>query len=306
MRMARRRMARRERGGMTVVRTLLSDRALRDVVGDDLVALVRDHAFPVVSVSRVSSLSSRSWDRAAFRLTLADGSSRKGRRFESTMAAERVSALASYLPSGPFPRTIAARGVAHLEDWIDGTVLAGGRISDGHRRRAGAIARAIHSVDLPASFLAPAPGAGSRDALAARVGRLAHNGALSPDDGARALELAETYTPTSSHVGLVHGDICPENIVIDTAGDLRVIDNDSLAVRPREFDLARIWYRWAMTIDERRVFEDGYGPGDVLDSYRAYFPHWAVTMLVTAADFRCRHGLPDVATPIERLLALMR
>ena len=106
-------------------------------------------------------------------------------------------------------------------------------------------------------------------------------------------------------MGVVHGDICPENMVIDGHDNLRVIDNDSIAQRAREFDLARLWYRWPMTIDQREAFDDGYGLSDVLACYREHFLHWAIVVLVGAADFRSRYELSDASVPLRRLREIL-
>jgi thiamine kinase-like enzyme len=102
-------------------------------------------------------------------------------------------------------------------------------------------------------------------------------------------------------MGLVHGDVCPENLVVDASGRLRVIDTDSLAVRAKEYDLARTWYRWPMTREERGTFEDGYPEPAVLASYHEHFSHWALSILIRAASFRLRHALPDAEMPARRL-----
>ena len=99
----------------------------------------------------------------------------------------------------------------------------------------------------------------------------------------------------------MHNDLCPENIVIDIGGSLRVVDNDSVKVQPKELDLARTRYRWPMTDAERQTFEDGYRLSDTLDSYRQHFAYWTVVVLIGAAEFRLRHQLPDLEAPLRRL-----
>ncbi len=280
---------------------------LRDSMGADLEALVREQTPAVVSVSRISSLWSPSWDRAAFRLRLASGASCKGRRFESQEAADRVAGLSRHLPEGPFPRVLARRGVAQIAEWVDGTVLSAAEITNDLLSRAGEILGSMHAVDLPREGCGEAGAlhAGALDALAARVAVLCRAGALSPAEGERTLRLAAEHAPAGVRVGLVHGDLCPENIVLQDGGTLRVIDTDSIALRAREHDLARVWYRWPMTADERAAFEERYPEKDVLASYRQHFLHWAIVVLVGAAQFRLRHSLPGVSAPLQRLRAVL-
>ena len=284
------------------------DSRLRETVGGDLYGLLcRSGLPPVVSVSRISTLTSPRWNRAAFRIELSDGSSCKGRRFESNEAAERVTCLARYLPSKSFPRIIAHQGLAELSEWIDGDVLSSCPITHRMLRQAGEIARAIHDVALPQSIPVALRLKGERwrDLLAAKAETLQCAGLLSSSERARALELADTHAPASVRSGLVHGDLCPENLVVDAAGNLQVIDHDSIALRTREYDLARVWYRWPMALDERRAFDDGYGDRDVLASYQKESPCWAVVVLIGAAEFRFRNQLPDVETPLRRLREIL-
>lgn len=283
-----------------------SGREIRERLGEDLEALVREHKPPVLSVSRISTLWSPTWDRAAFRLKLANGASCKGRRFESSEAADRVAALGRHLPDGSFARVLAQRGVAQISEWVEGVILSTCPINHDLLYRAGRIIGRMHAVDLPSEIPGGvAPHAGEPDVLAARAELLCRAGELTSAEGQSALDLAAAHAPASVPVGLVHGDFCPENIVVDTDGSLRVIDTDSIAVRPWEYDLARAWYRWPMTTEERAAFEEGYARKDVLASYRGHFLHWAVLVLINAAQFRLRHRLPDVSVPLERLRAVL-
>jgi aminoglycoside phosphotransferase (APT) family kinase protein len=124
-------------------------------------------------------------------------------------------------------------------------------------------------------------------------------------EASRALHIAAVHAPSSEHPGLVHGDLCPENIVVDTDGNLRVIDTDSITLRAKEYDLARVWYRWPMTADQRAAFDEGYAQSEVLASYREHFLHWTILVLIGAAQFRLRHRLPGVSAPVHRLRDLL-
>lgn len=281
---------------------------LRETVGDDLYDLLSSSGLlPVVSVSRISALSSPRWNRAAFRFELSDGSLCKGRRFESEETAARVTRLSRYLPSKPFPRIIAQQGLAELSEWIDGDVLSSRPITHGMLRQAGEIARAIHAVALPQSIPTALRLKGERwrDLLAAKAETLRGAGMLSPSECARALELADAHAPATVRLGLVHGDLCPENLIVDADGNLHVIDHDSIAVRTREYDLARISYRWPMTLDERRAFEAGYADRDALASYQKGSLCWAVVVLIGAAEFRFRNELPDAEAPLGPLREIL-
>jgi thiamine kinase-like enzyme len=282
----------------------MTDSELRAMTGEDLHALLRELASPVASVSIVSSLKSPQWSRAAFRIACADDSLWKGRRFESPTAAEQSVRLGRCLPVGPFPRIVASQGVAVLGEWIEGAALASGPTSNDQLRRAGVLLRAVHAAEVPWSdFKARTwyPTADWQARLAARIDRLTQAGELTAAEGRKALDVASAHVPEPTRIGLIHGDLSPENIVVDALGELRVIDDDSIGLHAPEFDLARTWYRWPMTVDGRTAFEEGYGVRDVASSYHAHLPHWKIVVLIGAADFRIRHGLPGASVPLRLL-----
>jgi aminoglycoside phosphotransferase (APT) family kinase protein len=287
---------------------MMRDHDLQVMVGDDLLAIVRDLALPVTAVTRISPLRSPSWPRAVFRLDLGDGRSAKGRQLETVAAAKRAALLSRCLPAGSFPRVIAQCGSAIVSDWIDGEVLSSCPVESDHARRIGAIQRSVHTIVVPSNVPdAPDryPTGNWRRYLDQRVEWLCERGHLEPGDGMRTMALVDAYVPPVRPVRLVHGDICPENIVLAPGGSLYVVDNDTIDLHVPEFDLARTWYRWPMAVAERKVFEEGYAGRDVLASYRAHFLHWAMVVLVGAAEFRLRRQLSGADEPLARLRGLL-
>jgi len=228
----------------------------------------------------------------------------KGHDLGSEEAATRAVQLCACLPRGSFPKVLGQHGSALVSEWIAGESLAQRRITSDQRQRLAAVLGEVHAASLPADFPEATdeyPGGRWQDELKEKLERLRATGRIAADDGARALELTVAHAPPRRRVTLVHGDLCPENVVVDVAGGLWVIDIDQIDLHVPEFDLARCWYRWPMTPDDRAVFEAGYGEAEVVASYRAHFFHWAVVVLVGAMAFRSRYGI-DGVEPLARRL----
>jgi aminoglycoside phosphotransferase (APT) family kinase protein len=292
-----------------MVPTPIDPADLSHQLGEDLFALVRAHLPPLVAGERISVLRSSTWARAAFRLRSPDGRMWKGRRFESSAAADRVARLHQRIPPALAPPLIAWRGAALLVDWAVGDVLASRRIGDDLIERAGGLLRAAHAAVVPAGTVDSPPrypADGWVELLAARLHRIRQAGRLAAPDIDRALALARRYAPPPEPVSLCLGDLCPENLAVDADGRLSIIDTDGVDLHAPAFDLARARYRWPMTEAEWQVFGRGYGVADVLDRHRAHEPHWQVLILTGAADFRIGYGLPGSETALDRLAELLR
>lgn len=287
--------------------TPLTDTEVRRRLGDDLHDLVRARG-TIAGVTPISPLAAPTWKRAAYRIDLADGTALKGRRIESVAEASRLAQLHACLPNGPFPALVAHGGTALLEEWIDGAPVSDGDVPAHVAHAAGAILRSIHDATLPAGEVGPDrqyPPPNWRTRLAGRFDELVRRGALTAGEATRALETAVTHVPVSNRFVLVHGDLAPENLIVDAGGRVRVIDNDSLDVHAAEFDFARVWYRWPMSDSERYAFEQGYGEPEIAARFRHHLPHWVVVVLVGAALFRINHDLPDSRASLDRLRAVL-
>ena len=274
------------------------------MIHDDLRALLDSIGARPSAIEAVNPLQSPSWSRAAFRVDLDDGRTMKGHQLASVEAAERAEQLCACLPRESFPAVIARRGCALLSEWVSGDTLAARVIAPDHRRRLAAILRDVHSSPLPADLpdaMDEYPGGHWLDELSDKLDRLRHAGAIAADDGARALDLSTAHAPPRRRVVLVHGDLCPENVVVDAGGRLWVIDIDQIDLHVPQFDLARCWYRWPMTPDDRAAFETAYGDDAVVAGFHTHFLHWAVIVLVGAMAFRNRHGLTGVERPARLL-----
>lgn len=257
------------------------------------------------SLATVTVLSRPGADgRCTFRLGFADGRTLKGRRCEGENHAERVERLCAYLDRRYFPRVLKRHASALLEEWIVGGPLAG---EPEVFRRGGAILAGIHSTKLPENLRAGAlswvEGSGPR--LCDGLDELVTLKALRAEEAVSARELAGANAPSGLVPGLVHGDLCAENMLIDAEGRMHVVDNESVAVHAPEYDLARTWYRWPMTAAQRAAYEDGYGRSEARTRFDAHFTFWAIVVLVESAAFRLRVGASDPEVPLGRLRPLL-
>ena len=121
---------------------------------------------------------------------------------------------------------------------------------------------------------------------------------------ARAMTVAGAAAPDDADVGLVHGDLCLENIVI-REGIIQVVDTEDLRVYACDHDLARTWHRWPMAGPAWHAFREGYETARQTRSFLQHFAHWAIVVLVESAAFRLRAGAAGAEEPLARLRELI-
>jgi hypothetical protein len=274
-------------------------------LGEDLWALVQQVGVPLVAARLVTTLPTPKSDRACFRLRFADGRVLKGRRAETIGDADRIETLSRLLDGRFFPAVRVRRGRALLTEWIDGTRLRPAHCAVDVIRFVGRLHASIHRTPAPDAVVWRRSPAERRTRLAERLGELVRAGALDGAEAAFAHRLADDHAPTTVTTGLCHGDLCAENIVEDPSGRLVVVDNDSIRIDAYGYDLARTWHRWPMSARQHAVYAEGYGDSAPWRSFRDHFVHWAILVLVDAAAFRLRVGVPGVRRPVARLRGLL-
>jgi hypothetical protein len=278
--------------------------ALAARLGPDLWALARRLGVPVRDARPLTTLPSPVLRHASFRLRLVDGRTFKARRVETAAQASQIVTLVSRLERRHFPRVLARRGPALLEEWQAGRPLAAAAAGTPVYRRSGRILGRVHAAPPPA--LARVATATERLATAEeQVGRLATLGALSPATARRARRRLRDHEPDRVTVGVVHRDFCAENLVVTPAGELTVVDNETVTVDAVELDLARTWYRWPMTSVQWAAFLAGYGETAGRTACLRHFPFWVVAALVDAALFRLVAWTGAASVPLERLEAYL-
>ncbi|HZS34797.1 MAG TPA: glycosyltransferase [Methylomirabilota bacterium] len=276
-------------------------------LGPDLWALVQAQGGRLIRATPVGTLASPLRTRAAFRLELADGRVLKGRRVDDEASAARVERLWPLLDPRHFPRLLGRRGVALLSEWVDGVPV---RESPDARpdlcRQAGALHGALHRTATPPDEQAAAllrwKGGAAR--LRRELEMLVVAGRLDAATAARARTAVTDERPDGVELGLGHGDLCAENLVV-AGGLIRVVDTEGLRVAPADHDLARTWYRWPMIGAEWQAYCEGYRRFRGMHAFRRHFVHWAVTVLVESAAFRLRARIAGADRPLIRLRALL-
>jgi Ser/Thr protein kinase RdoA (MazF antagonist) len=118
--------------------------------------------------------------------------------------------------------------------------------------------------------------------------------------------MASADDPGVARTGVIHTDLCPENLVVDRTGALRAIDNEAIRMGPTALDLARVWYRWPMAADEWRTFVGAYARLVDPTSALAHFAFWKVAAVARSARIRVTQGTDGADVPLRRLALLVR
>ncbi|MCK6461226.1 MAG: aminoglycoside phosphotransferase family protein [Planctomycetes bacterium] len=271
-------------------------------LGKELDALVQGLRAPLVRAEAVSRHGAIRETRETFRLDLADGTVLKGRRLRTAALAARVEAFAERLDPSRFTRILARRGAALLEEWVPGEALDREPEDPRHVRWAGDTLGRLHRLPTPR-------GRGAwwlrarRALLSRHLLRLADGGALGRKDAASLRDLALSDAPATTDLGVVHRDICPENIVLAPDGRLRCVDNVTARAGAPDEDLARTCYRWPLEGRVLDVFLEAYRPHRDPGAFLRHRRFWMIAALSHASWIRHSRGYARADVPLRRLLA---
>lgn len=277
-------------------------------LGTDLSALIETLGTRVVESLPITGLRSRTFTRATFRLTLADGRVLKARRLDSPADADRIRTVVARLGRPELPRIVAHRGAALLEEWIVGEPAGQSRADLAFIERCGGVLGTIHTTPLETPQVHPETRpepAAHYDRVECAIAELLRLGVLSAGVAAALRTVAREHLPTEIAFGFVHRDFCGVNIVRGPGGAPFVIDSGSVGVDAIEFDLARTWYRWPLRSTQRRAFDAGYRAHRHRAGGTEQFPFWAVVVLSEATLFRIR-ARTGWRVPLRRLERLVR
>jgi aminoglycoside phosphotransferase len=251
-------------------------------------------------------LLARSGDALAWRLEVADGGTVKLRRFPRALDARRVGAYLALAHGVGLPQPLWQEDRLLLTEFVVGTSLdVVLRQRGAHEarwvREAGRLLAALHAVPVNRRHARPLRGLRRSASLGPAL--LAERGLMSSEAAARFERLRPPRNPP---VSLTHGDLCPENLIVEPGGRLRVIDEERLAVRHSAFDLARAVQRWRLDRRLERVLLAGYGEaGGDARSYEDGRGFWLASAWGTSAVYRVhtkRPGLRRIAAGLRRLL----
>jgi aminoglycoside phosphotransferase (APT) family kinase protein len=279
---------------------------LEPQIGEDLLAAVRALGLSLASVTLAAGEGYPGYQPTAYRLATADGRVLKGRLLDSPAVAERAEYVARCLP-GVVPAPLMRSGRALVTEWVDGWRPDGAGCSAAMLRQCGGLQAAVHLVPIPAPERRPGTRrmAWRSERLREGVAALSAGGAFAADEATRLIDMALRHAPEHTSKGFTLGDFCPENIIVGGSGEVFFIDHEGLAIDECDYDLARTWYRWAMTAEQRAAFFAGYAQQRSLEPFRSHFPYWAITALVAAAVFRRLRHADAAAAPIDRLRRLL-
>lgn len=269
-------------------------KALARHFGNQLEVLLAPSGGGIVHAEELTRFVSPRQRKAVFRLEMADGRLLKARRFRTAREAAVVLALSPLLDDRHYSRVITGHGTTTLEEWVLGSALVADAVTLAQAGRAGELLGQLHTTrGLPDRESAMVLAMADHLALMQeQVAALLAQQVLSSAAAASALELAGETRPAHFESGLIHGDFCVDNMIVDASGELVLIDNESLCVGPLDFDIARTWCRWPMTDAARRAFIAGYTPFRSLDAFIESRRFWALRALLMSVYVHVKHERP--------------
>lgn len=276
-------------------------------LGEDLYHLACSQNRELVCVERIAGPGKASDGSMAFRLEFEGGVAMKGRRMFSTSHARKVAYWIETLNDPMLPTILGRHESALLLEWVSGAAIAPRSPFDSgvHGICAEFQAR-LHCTQDPVIKSTP-----PRFTMGELVTRftdgctLLHSqGLLDSASAAWLRGLAEKHE-ISCATTLVHNDLCGENLVLDTAGQVRVIDNEGLGAGFAANDLARTVYRWHMDPDTERLYLRHYERVCAADEFRQNRTFWMARVLVESARYRMEGSNETMKLPLSGIQRLL-
>lgn len=191
-------------------------------------------------------------------LAESEGGSRvKARHLATTEAARELERLRRGLEPA-FAPVLGRHGPVLLERWVEGRQLDADD-ADARAEEAGALLGRLHVRPLEIAAPPQQSTAGYLATAEADLGQLRKAERLSGDEADLLLSALGRLDPGAFRSVLVHRDFCAENLLIDSADRLAVIDNEWFEVGAAGFDLGRTFHRWPMSEATWKRFLAGYG-----------------------------------------------
>ena len=219
-------------------------------------AALAQRGFQAVRAQLLSPLGEKKGRRCAYRVENSAGQILKVRLFENEEEAESVYRLRTPLDDAFAPVLECHKSVL-IEAWVDGVPLAE-RDQQAWIEPAGALLARLHAQPLPPDEPRTVSTRRWLDAAESDLGILTAAGQIRTSEADRLRRGLLQSDPRECPVAVIHTDFCADNMLIDTAGRLRVIDNEGIALRPAGFDLGRTFQLWPMSLEMRERFHRGY------------------------------------------------
>jgi aminoglycoside phosphotransferase (APT) family kinase protein len=219
----------------------------------------------------------------------------------------QAAALRVGLADDRLPKILLVSGRVVVEEWIDGVSLQHLPPSESRLSQAADLLGALHATRAVGRLRLPLwrrvrPLLRRAERHLARL--VAAGAVCDAERRLIACSLAR-FAPEHAWAGVTHDDFCAENLVEDPSGRVLAVDNEHMGIGFLEFDLARTWYRWPMSVEAWERFQDRYsswrGPVD-----REKAPFWRLAAVLSGAYVRLlRLGGARIEAPLGKLRELV-
>jgi Ser/Thr protein kinase RdoA (MazF antagonist) len=198
--------------------------------------------------------------RVTYRVELASGDVVKVRRVTRPRAPRRAELVVRALADPDLPAPLALEGRVTVERWVDGVPLNASTPTMAEIEAAADLLGRLHAVtSVPGRpFRRVASLAPLLAKTATRIDSLRERELLTDAEAQDLVTRLHEGFPERATRGVVHGDLCAENLVVTPDGRLVSIDNERVRIDFLDLDLARTWVRWPMSQDARAHFERRY------------------------------------------------
>jgi thiamine kinase-like enzyme len=226
----------------------------------------------------------------------------KARLVPDEETARRLFEICCALPEA-FAPAFGCYGAVLLEDWIDGEELGGRPPSDAQLVEAGSLLAQLHATPIVAGCRVHdmRSTAAWREKADAGLLQILAAGEIDEENALLIRRALERLDPGLAVFGLAHTDLCGENMVVDRAGRLRVVDNERVGVDALGFDVARTWYRWALPAPAWERLRSTYAARAPFTEPLERFDFWSVVAVVHSAAIRLQKDRTRAHVPLDRL-----
>jgi Ser/Thr protein kinase RdoA (MazF antagonist) len=240
--------------------------------------------------------------RSVYRIDLEPEHTIKARLLPDAETARRLFEICRELPDA-FAPAFGCYGAVLLEEWIDGEGLGDTLPSDAHLVEVGSLLARLHATPIVAGRRVHdlRSTAAWRERTEAGLRQVLAAGELDKPDVLRIQRALERLDPGQAVFGLAHTDLCGENMVVDRAGRLRVIDNERVGIDALGFDVARTWYRWALPASAWERLRSTYAAQAPFAEPLETFDFWSVVTIVHSAALRLQKDRTRAHVPLDRL-----
>jgi aminoglycoside phosphotransferase (APT) family kinase protein len=263
----------------------------------EIKSLLADYGRGVADVQQLS------WQpaKAAYKIKFVDCSSAKARLHSNEMWADQFEIIRDIIGPHPgFAAKLMRRGRAVLEEWVPGPTLHPQPPPSDTLRSCGRLLANLHRVPIPGSLSTESGAEREIDQVIGQLKSLQNSGNLTCRERQSLVAVARSTAPGHATSGVIHFDFCGQNLVLHADRGPVCIDNETFRIGCFDLDLARTFYRWALSPSEQAAFLEGYvsGGGPAQTSHLNF---WSLVSEVSSAFVRCRDGAHDADAPLKAL-----